>query len=80
MLDRTIVEASSAGNARIHAPAQESHETVQGTAPLNTDDALGKTPRADVVAEGHISTSSEAARSDAASRASIPRKERPGLN
>jgi hypothetical protein len=54
--ERTIVKASSAVNAGIHAPAEKSHEMVQGTAPLNTCDVLGKTPGAYVVAEGHIST------------------------
>jgi hypothetical protein len=56
-LDRTIVEAGSAANAGIDAPAEKSHEAVQGTAPLNTRDVLGKTAGAYVVAEGHISTS-----------------------
>ena len=49
-----IVEARSALNAGIYPPAEKPHEMLQTAAPQITRDMLGKTPRADVVAEGHV--------------------------
>src|SRR5215470_10570642 len=56
--ERAIVEASSAADARIHAPAEQSHEMIHDAAPLNTQDVLGEAPGTDVVvARAHLAIS-----------------------